>query len=476
MIEQAETSSRPEMSPAGNGLVQIAYLHKEHVSHSWVHSLIGLRDYDSARPIPQLAPKVLNIRCATGRLVPSRNFGTKLFLDKTPHEWLLWVDTDMGFHADAVERLMEVADPEAKPVVGALCFAPMIVAYDGMGGYHTQYQPTMYLLGHQIDTGRATFATVPDYPQDTMVQVAGTGAAFLLMHRGILERIREKWGDCWWDQIVADDGDLVGEDLSFCARVNDVGGSIWVHTAVKTSHHKEIWISERDYQLTTEPEPTPEVPPDLPVYVHVPASLASLVADEHVRPDGMLKLPEDLARYRQIIEATKPEVIVETGTRTGASARWFAERGCDVITVDVATDEDLWRSLCEDGIVALVGDSATPEIAARVGRIVGDRRCMVVLDSDHSAQHVATEIALYGDLVTPGCYLVVEDTIFGLATQAMRAQHGLADMVGSPMDAVRKLLVGNPAWMRDIAIEREHPKSHHPGGWWIRTSVAEETQ
>src|SRR5438876_10277995 len=116
--------------------------------------------------------------------------------------------------------------------------------------------------------------------------------------------------------------------------------------------------------------------------VDVAASLASLRASEHVQADGMLKLTTDLLRYQQVIETTRPQVLVETGTRTGASARWFAERVAAVLTVDVleAPGQGLPRVTC------LQGDSADPRVARRVARWVDGRRAMVSLDSDHSGQ------------------------------------------------------------------------------------------
>jgi cephalosporin hydroxylase len=207
---------------------------------------------------------------------------------------------------------------------------------------------------------------------------------------------------------------------------------------------------------------------NLPVYVDIEASLATLADNRHVKPDGMLKLDEDLDRYRQIIEATKPEAIVETGTRSGASARWFAQLGLDVITVDISGDMLDPHNATHHRVVPVLGDAKDPAVATAVAELIGDRRCMVSLDSDHSGPHVAEEIKLYGPLVSPGCYLVVEDGIFGYAARPLRTAHGLGDMIGSPLDAIEKHLEGNPDWSRDTAIERQSPSTHHPAGWWVR--------
>lgn len=454
----------------GDGIVQVAYLHPEHVSHSWHNSMQRMHAYDRAAGGGRIAEKPLNIRCGSGRLVPSRNFATTLFLDKTPHEWLFFVDTDMGWDDDALHQLLAVADPVDRPVVGGLCFALMESTWDGMGGHRFNIVPTMYKLGVTIETGQPSFCYYGDYVEDAVTQVAATGAAFLLIHRSVLEKLRADYGDRWWDQVYDGDGTMIGEDIAFCARLGRAGVPVHVHTGVKTSHHKEIWLAEADYVRQHAAAPAEAPHPELPAYVHVGASLATLVDPEWGK-GGLLQLETDLDRYRQIIAATRPEVVVETGTWTGAKARWFAERGLDVITVDirqVTDDPAVVQDFLSAGVTLLCADAADPATAARVAELVDGRRCMVSLDSDHSAAHVAREIDLYGPLVTPGCYLVVEDTIFAHAPQVIMDIHFPAGLDGSPLDAVAEKLHGNPDWSRDIAVERAHPTSHHPAGWWIR--------
>lgn len=209
---------------------------------------------------------------------------------------------------------------------------------------------------------------------------------------------------------------------------------------------------------------------DLPVHIDVEASLGTFARREHIqRINGVkiLKLAADLDRYARVIADTRPEVIVETGSRFGGSALWFAEHGVDVISVDADAGT---RRPEHPRISWLLGDSAHPGLAGMIGRRVEGRRTMVVLDSDHSAPHVSREIALYGPLVAENCYLVVEDTIFGWAPNFQLKQLSLAPLVdfGTPLDAVEQMLVGNPLWCRDEDIERLHPVSHHPAGWWRR--------
>lgn len=454
----------------GDGIVQIAYLHPEHVSHSWHDSMRRTLDHDLEHGGRRIARAPLNIRCGSGRLVPSRNFATTLFLDRTPHEWLFFVDTDMGWEADAVHRLLDVADPLARPVVGGLCFALMESTYDGAGGHRFRIVPTMYKIGHNVETGAASFCYYGPYVEDAVTPVAATGAAFMLIHRSVLEKLRAEHGDRWWDQFYDEEGTMVGEDIAFCARLGQARVPVHVHTGVKTTHHKEIWLSELDYVQQEAIEVVAEPHPELPPHVHIGASLATLANPEFGR-NGMWKIDTDLQRYADIIAATKPEVIVETGTRGGGSARWFLDQPGvrEVITIDVENTDDADEVVLDKGRVTFVrGDSADPAVVESVRSLVGARRCMVSLDSDHSAAHVAREIDLYGPLVTPGCYLVVEDGIFGHAPQVLLDMHFPGGLEGSPLDAIAEKLHSGEAFSRDIAIERAHPTSHHVAGWWVR--------
>jgi cephalosporin hydroxylase len=186
---------------------------------------------------------------------------------------------------------------------------------------------------------------------------------------------------------------------------------------------------------------------------------ASLAVVGRQQRHGMLKIAEDLDRYRHVIEADRPEVIVECGTWLGGSARWFAALGPEVITVDTVR-----RASASGGprITWLVGSSTASEVVERVATLVSGRRTMVVLDSDHSAAHVAAEIRLYGPLVTPGCHLVVEDGI---------ARWMDLDIEGSPMDPIESILLAGSEFDRDEQTEAMYPISMYPCGWWVRRAT-----
>ena len=180
-----------------------------------------------------------------------------------------------------------------------------------------------------------------------------------------------------------------------------------------------------------------------------------------------LKCPLDLWVYQELIHETKPDLIVETGTFDGGSAYFFASlldligRG-RVLTVDI---EDKPGRPTHQRIEYLRGGSTDPAVVERVkSSIRPGERVMVVLDSDHSRDHVLAEMRAYWDLVTPGCYLVVEDgNIHGNPVP-------IYDQ-GDPAAAIETFMSDNDEFIVDRSRER-FLVTFFPGGWLRRVEAA----
>jgi cephalosporin hydroxylase len=121
----------------------------------------------------------------------------------------------------------------------------------------------------------------------------------------------------------------------------------------------------------------------------------------------------DLWVYQEILHELRPEVIVECGTANGGSALFLASifdllgQG-EVITVDIV---DQPGRPSHERITYVTGSSTDLEIVEQVERLVGSRApVVVILDSDHSRDHVLNELRLYAPLVSAGSYVIVEDS------------------------------------------------------------------
>lgn len=186
----------------------------------------------------------------------------------------------------------------------------------------------------------------------------------------------------------------------------------------------------------------------------------------------ILKHADDLDRYRHVIAKTRPQVIIETGTRTGHSALFFAAQpGVEhVITIDLDPDQvgaDVCAHPAAYRISRIKGSSTDPDVIALVTGLVAGRRALVSLDSDHSSAHVAAEIALYTPLVGSGCHLVVEDGVIAWLDHATITAHGCGIYTGTVLDAIAATLPRD-GLIRDIDTETLTPVTMFPAGWWYR--------
>lgn len=237
------------MAEASSDAVVVAYVHNKDVTYSWHHSMIEMVGHDLVHEQRVMRGGYISMKCASSDgLVESRNRAVKTFLAEKQADWLWWVDTDMGFAADTVDRLLAAADPKTAPIVGGLCFTQREEVSDGMGGYRTRATPTVFDWLQVEGTDQQGFTVRWDYPHDQVVPCAGTGSACVLIHRSVFERIEAEFGEVWYDRIPNPTmGKTVGEDLSFCLRALMLGIPVHVDTSVKTSHQKVLWLAEDDY-------------------------------------------------------------------------------------------------------------------------------------------------------------------------------------------------------------------------------------
>jgi GT2 family glycosyltransferase len=308
----ADVTMNPHRGPAqpAKPKVALAYVHADagRVT-AFEDSLAAMRDWDSAHG--KFLHRRFAMRFGTDGLVAARN-QVAAQLIQSDCDWLLWVDTDMGFAADSLDKLLMVADPTERPIVGGLCFAARQYAHDGMNGYWTKPQPTIYTWLDNPDGGSG-FTICPLYPVNSIMQVAATGSAFILIHRSVFEKIAEQFGPTWYDRTPAPNGELLGEDISFCVRASVVEVPVHVHTGVRTSHYKGHWVQEKDHWRAYNPPPATE-----PTAVVVPV----LGRPEHAQPFMQsLRASTGLATAYAVCETAELEVA-EAWRNAGATILW----------------------------------------------------------------------------------------------------------------------------------------------------------
>jgi len=178
-----------------------------------------------------------------------------------------------------------------------------------------------------------------------------------------------------------------------------------------------------------------------------------------------LKCPLDMWIYQEIIFDTKPDVIIETGTFSGGSALFFAMI-CDsigegrIITIDIEIRPHRPE---HPRITYLSGSSTSQEIVDNVKEIIGNnKKVLVILDSEHTKDHVLQECKMYSQFVNKDSYLIVEDS--DINGHPVRPEFG-----PGPFEAVEEFLKSNNDFVIDTSKEK-FLMTQNPNGYLKRVT------
>jgi cephalosporin hydroxylase len=189
----------------------------------------------------------------------------------------------------------------------------------------------------------------------------------------------------------------------------------------------------------------------------------------------VIQYPTDLMAMQEIIWRVKPASIVETGIAHGGSLIFYASMlellgSGRVVGVDVDIRAHNRRLIEQNPLAARVtmieGSSIAPDVAAQVAALASEAGgpTLVVLDSNHTHEHVREELRLYSPLVNEGSYLVVFDTV----VEDMPADFFPNRPWGrgnNPKTAVREFLKENDRFEIDLEIEQKLLITVAPGGY-----------
>lgn len=196
----------------------------------------------------------------------------------------------------------------------------------------------------------------------------------------------------------------------------------------------------------------------------------------------IIQLPEDMIRTQEVIYRVKPDVIVETGIAHGGSLIYYASlckamgRG-RVIGIDIdirehnrtAIDAHELRSY----ISTIEGSSIDPAVVDQVRSLIGrSEKVLVLLDSNHSQDHVLNELRAYSKLVSSGSYIVATD---GIMKDLVGAPRSNADWAtNNPHEAVKLFVAENPDFVLELPAPEFNegnvtsPVTYWPGAWLRR--------
>jgi len=194
----------------------------------------------------------------------------------------------------------------------------------------------------------------------------------------------------------------------------------------------------------------------------------------------LIQLPDDVLAIQELVYRVRPTVIVETGVAHGGSLVLYSSvlkalGGGKVIGVDIEirphNREAIENHVLADGIVLIEGDSVAPETLLRVrDQIRPDDKVLVILDSNHSRDHVNAELDAYADLVSADSYIVATDGVMEWVADAPRGDTSWFE--DNPWRAGQdfvardpRFVLDEPAPLFDETVPGVRRATHWPGAY-----------
>jgi cephalosporin hydroxylase len=193
----------------------------------------------------------------------------------------------------------------------------------------------------------------------------------------------------------------------------------------------------------------------------------------------IIQLPEDMIRIQEVLYQVKPDVIIETGVAHGGSLIYYAslckamEKG-RVIGIDIEIRPHNRKAIEDHAIFPLItlveGSSIAPSIVNQVKSLLKPgEKVLVILDSNHTRQHVLDELEAYHDLVSPGSYIVATDGIMKALYDVPRGKpewihDNPAAAAAEFAEQHPEFVLEQPAWSFNESNLTDNI-THWPGAW-----------
>ena len=155
---------------------------------------------------------------------------------KSEADWVLWLDSDMVFGPDLLQRMLKVCTENDIDFLTALCFRRK-----------PPYTPTLFDRLEKTDKG-ASYTALMSVPEGRF-QVGGCGFAGVLMSMDVLLSVMAKFNGRMFEPI-----DGFGEDVAFCWRARQCGYDIWCDSDIELGHVGNFVVTRSIFEAYNEEE------------------------------------------------------------------------------------------------------------------------------------------------------------------------------------------------------------------------------
>ena len=181
----------------------------------------------------------------------------------------------------------------------------------------------------------------------------------------------------------------------------------------------------------------------------------------------IIQYPQDIIAYQEIICKVKPDLIIEIGIARGGSLIFSASmlqligKG-SVVGVDIDIRKEnkaiILKHPLYKRIKMIEGSSIDKTVISKVNKIAKNKKnILVILDSNHTHEHVLAELNAYSKLVKKGSYVIVFDTrIADIPDKySKKLMNGNWDKKNNPKTAVHQFIKENKRFKIDYDIENK---------------------
>jgi len=190
----------------------------------------------------------------------------------------------------------------------------------------------------------------------------------------------------------------------------------------------------------------------------------------------IIQYPHDIIAFQEIVWKVKPELIIETGIARGGSLVLSASllellgRG-KVLGIDIDirkhNRKEIEKHPLKKRITMIEGSSIDKEIIKKVNKIAKGKKVLLLLDSNHSHEHVLEEMNQYSSLVSKGSYMIIFDTVIeDIPNNFYKPMNKRSWGKGNnPKTAVYEFLKNNNRFKIDADIEKKLAITAAPSGY-----------
>ena len=182
-----------------------------------------------------------SIRVQGNQIGRQRQVALDHWMDKVKTDWILWVDSDIVLTVDVLAKLWSTADKHLRPVVSGVYF----ISKENEG---TLMRPFPVVFN---DVSEFEIQYLHPLPMNQIVQADCAGFGLVLMHKSVVQKMREKFPgqSMFMETGSANDAEFVGEDIIFFRKMKEAGVPLHVHTGALVKHMKRFSLDYDYYAM-----------------------------------------------------------------------------------------------------------------------------------------------------------------------------------------------------------------------------------